>query len=108
MTVESINKVRNVLRFILKPFGINIPYYDDTLSMDYMLGLDYSEEISKPSLSNFQVGDLVENKLSGKHGIVYEVGMYNEYVFQIKVRWPNDLNVVYCDNGFDGYLLKKI
>lgn len=108
MTTESINNVRNVLRFILKPFGINVPYYDDTLSMDYMLGFDYSEEKNRPSLTNFKTGDFVVNKLSGRCGTVYETGNYKSGIYFIKVGWDDNFNVVYCDNGFDGYLLKKI
>lgn len=101
LTLE--NKIRKFIRSI----GIHAPHIDPTLMADYLLGLDYSEDPNKPSLAYLKVGDLVENKLSGKQGVVYELGN-REDILTVKVRWPGDLNVVYCDNGADIYLLKKI
>lgn len=97
------NKIRKFLRAI----GIHMPHLDPTLTQDYMLGFDYSEEPYKPSLSVLKTGDTVKNILSGKKGVVYMTGS-KDGVFFAKVRWPKDFNVVYCDNGFDGYLLKKV
>ena len=100
-------KIENKIRRFIRKVGIHVPNADPTLHLDFMLGLDFSKRKLHPSIPTVKIGDFLKNKLSGKIGEVYRIKRRNGRRL-VAVRFPNQFNVEYVDNGFDGYLLTKV